>query len=111
MQRGPCLARDRIMDFLGRSGSARGTSRHMARRRLAKSVDKDSYDVFLSYSRADQATVEGVAKRLHGLGLQVFLDRWYLAPGCSWPQACAAAGQRRRPASGRDRPHARAPAR
>jgi hypothetical protein len=54
---------------------------------LAKSVDKDSYDVFLSYSRADQPVVEGVAKRLHGLGLQVFLDRWYLAPGCSWPQA------------------------
>jgi hypothetical protein len=54
---------------------------------LAKSVDKDSCDVFLSYSRADQAVVEGVAKRLHGLGLQVFLDRWYLAPGCSWPQA------------------------
>ena len=46
--------------------------------------------MFLSYSRADQAVVEGVAKRLHGLGLQVFLDRWYLAPGCSWPAGARA---------------------
>lgn len=50
-------------------------------------MDKDSFDVFLSYSRADQAVVEQVARRLHAQGLQVFLDRWYLAPGLSWPQA------------------------
>src|SRR5512144_1598678 len=44
-------------------------------------------DVFLSYSRADQTMVERVAQALHANGLRVFLDRWYLTPGRSWPEA------------------------
>ena len=31
--------------------------------------------------------VERVAQAMHALGLKVFLDRWYLAPGSSWPEA------------------------
>src|SRR4051795_3804141 len=50
-------------------------------------MDSAAFDVFLSYSRADQALVERVAQALHARGLRVFLDRWYLAPGRSWPEA------------------------
>ncbi|MDM0053751.1 tetratricopeptide repeat protein [Variovorax sp. J22R115] len=42
------------------------------------------FDVFLSYHWRDHAAVEGLAQRLRGAGLHVFLDRWYLAPGTTW---------------------------
>ena len=47
----------------------------------------DPYDVFFSYHWRDHAAVEAVAQALHRQGLKVFLDRWYLVPGRSWPQA------------------------
>jgi hypothetical protein len=47
----------------------------------------DSYDVFCSYRWQDHAEVEAVAQALRQKGLKVFLDRWYLIPGHSWPQA------------------------
>ena len=46
-----------------------------------------SYDVFFSYHTRDHAAVERVARLLHERGIQVFLDRWYLAAGQPWPQA------------------------
>src|SRR4051794_21859927 len=57
----------------------------------ARSVDGAAFDVFLSYSRADQAVIERIAQHLHAHGLTVFLDRWYLAPGRSWPEALESA--------------------
>jgi TIR domain len=50
-------------------------------------VNSAPFDVFLSYSRADQTIVERVAQALHASGLRAFLDRWYLNPGRSWPEA------------------------
>ncbi|HMS84326.1 MAG TPA: SUMF1/EgtB/PvdO family nonheme iron enzyme [Nitrospira sp.] len=47
----------------------------------------NQFDVFLSYHWRDHAQVETLAKRLHEQQLTVFLDRWYLAPGQSWPKA------------------------
>ena len=46
-----------------------------------------SFDVFLSYHWRDHAHVEALATRLRGQNLTVFLDRWYLTPGQSWPKA------------------------
>ncbi len=43
------------------------------------------YDVFLSYHHKDHEAVEAVARMLRERGLSVFLDRWYLVPGQSWP--------------------------
>lgn len=45
------------------------------------------FDVFLSYHWRDHAQVEALAKRLREQNLTVFLDRWYLTPGQSWPKA------------------------
>ncbi len=45
------------------------------------------YDVFLSYHWRDHAQVEALAHRLREQKLTVFLDRWYLTPGQSWPKA------------------------
>jgi energy-coupling factor transporter ATP-binding protein EcfA2 len=45
------------------------------------------FDVFLSYHWRDHAQVEALGKRLHEQNLTVFLDRWYLTPGQSWPKA------------------------
>ena len=45
------------------------------------------FDVFLSYHWRDHAQVEALAKRLREQKLAVFLDRWYLTPGQSWPKA------------------------
>lgn len=44
------------------------------------------YDVFLSYHWRDHAHVEALARRLREEQLTVFLDRWYLIPGQSWPK-------------------------
>ena len=46
----------------------------------------DHYDVFLSYHWRDHAKVEALAQRLRAQNVQVFLDRWYLTPGQSWPK-------------------------
>ena len=45
------------------------------------------FDVFLSYSRPDHDIVDRVAATLRRAGFRVFLDRWYLVPGASWPEA------------------------
>ena len=44
------------------------------------------FDVFLSYHWRDRAHVEALARRLRKQNLTVFLDRWYLTPGQSWPK-------------------------
>lgn len=46
----------------------------------------NQFDVFLSYHWRDHAHVEALAKRLLEQSLTVFLDRWYLTPGQSWPK-------------------------
>jgi tetratricopeptide (TPR) repeat protein len=46
-----------------------------------------AFDVFLSYNWRDHEQVEGLAQRLRGAGVNVFLDRWYLAPGANWLRA------------------------
>ena len=43
-------------------------------------------DVFLSYHWRDHAQVEALARRMQEQDLTVFLDRWYLTPGQSWPK-------------------------
>jgi len=43
-----------------------------------------AYDVFLSYSWQDHATVEPIAQALRQRGIDPFLDRWYLTPGQPW---------------------------
>ena len=48
------------------------------------------FDVFLSYHWRDHAQVEALARRLREQNLTVFLDRWYLTPGQSWPKALEA---------------------
>ena len=45
-----------------------------------------SFDVFLSYHWRDHAQVEALARQLRKQKLSVFLDRWYLTPGQSWPK-------------------------
>jgi hypothetical protein len=45
------------------------------------------FDVFVSYNTLDHAVVERLARALKERGLTVFLDRWELVPGRSWPQA------------------------
>src|SRR5579884_2797968 len=42
------------------------------------------FDVFLSYSGEDRASVEQVAAGLKQLGLSVWFDRWVLPPGEPW---------------------------
>ena len=48
-------------------------------------------DVFLSYHWRDHAQVEALAQRLREQKLTVFLDRWYLTLGQSWPKALESA--------------------
>ncbi len=50
----------------------------------------ENFDVFLSYHWRDHAPVEALARRLREQDLTVFLDRWYLTPGQSWPKALEA---------------------
>ena len=47
--------------------------------------DSFHYDVFLSHSSKDKATVRDVAERLRKDGLRVWLDEWVLKPGDSIP--------------------------
>jgi len=46
----------------------------------------NQFDVFLSYHWRDHAHVEALARWLREEKLTVFLDRWYLTPGQSWPK-------------------------
>ena len=48
-------------------------------------ADDFTYDVFLSHSSADKGAVRGVAERLRGDGVRVWLDEWELRPGDSIP--------------------------
>src|SRR6185436_6566575 len=47
--------------------------------------DSFLYDVFLSHSSQDKATVRDVAERLRKDGLRVWLDEWVIKPGDSIP--------------------------
>ena len=49
-------------------------------------VETRRFDVFISYNRADEATVERVAERLKQQRLEPWLDRWTLTPGGSWQE-------------------------
>lgn len=42
------------------------------------------FDLFISYSRADQDVVVPLAHKLRTAGLSVYLDRWYAVPGMPW---------------------------
>src|SRR3712207_3437478 len=45
------------------------------------------FDVFLSYSEADQHAAQAIADALRtSAGLQPFLDRWHLIPGQPWQE-------------------------
>jgi|CXWL01.1.fsa_nt_gi hypothetical protein len=46
----------------------------------------NQFDVFLRYHWRDNVQVEALARRLREQNLTVFLDRWYLTPGQSWPK-------------------------
>ena len=50
----------------------------------AKSAETQRRGIFLSYSRSDQARVEGLALLLEALGHEVFLDRASIKPGMRW---------------------------
>jgi hypothetical protein len=41
----------------------------------------DTWDVFISYARADLGWVNTLAENLHGLGLRVFFDEWEIGAG------------------------------
>jgi WD40 repeat protein len=45
-----------------------------------------AFDVFLSHSHADRDAVERLGRALRAHGLTVFVDRWYLVAGQSWPE-------------------------
>ena len=47
----------------------------------------DSYDVFISYSRADSRHAVDIDSVLRQKGLRTFFDRSNLAPGLPWPRA------------------------
>src|SRR5262245_56681386 len=47
-------------------------------------IAEQRYDVFLSYSVADESTVEFLAHLLSDVGLQVWFDKWALVPGQPW---------------------------
>ena len=40
-----------------------------------------TYDVFVSYARADGEQVRRLAENLHQSGLEVFFDEWEVGPG------------------------------
>ena len=44
------------------------------------------YDVFLSHTSSDKASVEFLAHRLIEEGLKPFLDKWHLIPGEPWQE-------------------------
>ena len=56
-------------------------------------AEEPTYDVFLSYNRAEEGAVEAIAHRLRSEGLRPFLDRWDLVPGRPWPEELERAHQ------------------
>ena len=50
-------------------------------------MEKDRYDVFLSYATADKPAVEELARFLVRQGLNPWLDKWNLIPGEPWQEA------------------------
>lgn len=50
-------------------------------------TEEFSYDVFISYSHRDTATVHCLAERLREDGLKIWLDDWIISPGTSIPLA------------------------
>jgi hypothetical protein len=48
--------------------------------------EQANFDVFFSYNHQDHLAVETIARDLQEAGLRVYLDRWYLAAGISWPE-------------------------
>jgi hypothetical protein len=49
--------------------------------------EEGKYDVFLSYNSKERAAVEDVARRLKGIGIRPWFDKWVLVPGQSWVKA------------------------
>jgi hypothetical protein len=47
-------------------------------------MEAQRFDVFLSYNRDDQKTVEPLAQRLRHAGIRVWVDMWSLVPGEPW---------------------------
>src|ERR1019366_5751401 len=47
-------------------------------------MESERCDVFLSYNRDDQKTVEALAKKLRRSGIKVWVDLWNLVPGEPW---------------------------
>jgi hypothetical protein len=50
-------------------------------------VANATYDVFVSYSRADARHASDIDAALRSKGLRPFFDRRSLAPGLPWPKA------------------------
>ena len=50
-------------------------------------ADDDTYDVFVSYSRADGRHAAEIDSVLRDKGLKTFFDRRNLAPGLPWVRA------------------------
>lgn len=74
----------------GRSTPARHIGTKRRRRCLTQHQQMNAtsdFDVFVSYNTHDHAAVERLARALKKRGLSVFLDRWELIPGRSWPDA------------------------
>jgi hypothetical protein len=53
-------------------------------------VADDTYDVFVSYSRADEGHAAEIDSVLRDKGLKIFFDRLNLAAGLPWVRALAA---------------------
>ncbi|MFL4979281.1 MAG: TIR domain-containing protein [Xanthobacteraceae bacterium] len=49
-------------------------------------IARETFDVFLSYSRSDATAAGQLVQALRSRGLKVFFDRDYLAPGQQWPE-------------------------
>jgi WD40 repeat protein len=47
------------------------------------------FDVFLSHNSRDKPSVERIAERLKGAGLEPWLDSWCLTPGGNWQEELA----------------------
>jgi hypothetical protein len=48
---------------------------------MPENIMAETWDVFISYARADQDWVRTLATNLHNLGLDIFFDEWEIGPG------------------------------
>ena len=46
-----------------------------------ENIMAETWDVFISYARADHDWVRALATNLHNLGLDIFFDEWEIGPG------------------------------